>query len=314
MRHQSGLARDLERADGRDRRALRPPAVHARPHLRQALARSHERRRQRRRGRPRPTAASRSSRRRGCAPKTRRRSRNGRTGPAARSRASRASCIRPSCRRARRRRSTGSSCSASPTSTRQRPGCDPKERQERLAGVRPMLIGQDDVHLVRDGASRAQPAPVSVVISTRIKPGCEGGLPGVGAAHRRRADQSAGISRLPLRTADPRRAGRLAVGAALRQRGQSREMARLAGTAAAARRGQALHRGIPRPRGAHRLRAMVPDRRRQVRTTAGLEAEPDRAAAALSGRVPVRHLCADTAAVQVGWACRSRSRCSWAMS
>ena len=29
------------------------------------------------------------------------------------------------------------------------------ERQERLAGVRPMLIGQDDVHLVRDDASRA---------------------------------------------------------------------------------------------------------------------------------------------------------------
>ena len=36
-----------------------------------------------------------------------------------------------------------------------------------------MLIGQDDVHLVRDGESRAQPAPVSVVISTRIKPGFE---------------------------------------------------------------------------------------------------------------------------------------------
>ena len=47
------------------------------------------------------------------------------------------------------------------------------ERQERLVGVRPMLIGQDDVHVVRDGASRAQPAPVSVVISTRIKPGHE---------------------------------------------------------------------------------------------------------------------------------------------
>ncbi|MEA3095710.1 MAG: uncharacterized protein QOJ04_7052 [Caballeronia sp.] len=44
------------------------------------------------------------------------------------------------------------------------------ERQERLAGVRPMLIGQDDVHLVRDGTSSGQPAPVSVVISTRIKP------------------------------------------------------------------------------------------------------------------------------------------------
>ncbi len=47
------------------------------------------------------------------------------------------------------------------------------ERQQRLAGVQPMLIGQDDVHLVRDGAGGAQPAPVSVVISTRIKPGCE---------------------------------------------------------------------------------------------------------------------------------------------
>ena len=32
------------------------------------------------------------------------------------------------------------------------------ERQERLVGVRPMLIGQDDVHLLREGASRAQPS------------------------------------------------------------------------------------------------------------------------------------------------------------
>ncbi len=47
------------------------------------------------------------------------------------------------------------------------------ERQTRLAGAKPMLIGQDDVHLVRDDAPRAQPAPVSVVISTRVKPGCE---------------------------------------------------------------------------------------------------------------------------------------------
>jgi antibiotic biosynthesis monooxygenase (ABM) superfamily enzyme len=47
------------------------------------------------------------------------------------------------------------------------------ERQERLAGAQEMLVGQDDVHLVRDGASGAQHAPVSVVISTRIKPGCE---------------------------------------------------------------------------------------------------------------------------------------------
>jgi antibiotic biosynthesis monooxygenase (ABM) superfamily enzyme len=48
-----------------------------------------------------------------------------------------------------------------------------KERLERLAGAQPMLIGLDDVHLVRDGASGVLPAPVSAVISTRIKPGCE---------------------------------------------------------------------------------------------------------------------------------------------
>ena len=39
--------------------------------------------------------------------------------------------------------------------------------------MHPMLVGQDDVHLVRDGMPGAQHAPVSVVISTRIRPGCE---------------------------------------------------------------------------------------------------------------------------------------------
>jgi hypothetical protein len=36
-----------------------------------------------------------------------------------------------------------------------------------------MLVGQDDVHLVEDSASGVLPAPVSAVISTRIKPGQE---------------------------------------------------------------------------------------------------------------------------------------------
>ena len=36
-----------------------------------------------------------------------------------------------------------------------------------------MLIGQDDVHLVSDGQSGVLPAPISVVVSTRIKPGQE---------------------------------------------------------------------------------------------------------------------------------------------
>jgi antibiotic biosynthesis monooxygenase (ABM) superfamily enzyme len=48
-----------------------------------------------------------------------------------------------------------------------------KERLDRMAGAQAMLIGPDDVHLVRDGASGVLPAPVSAVISTRIKPGTE---------------------------------------------------------------------------------------------------------------------------------------------
>ena len=42
-----------------------------------------------------------------------------------------------------------------------------------LAGVQSMLTGIDDVHLVRDMDSGALPAPVSVVITTRVRPGCE---------------------------------------------------------------------------------------------------------------------------------------------
>jgi antibiotic biosynthesis monooxygenase (ABM) superfamily enzyme len=37
-----------------------------------------------------------------------------------------------------------------------------------------MLAGPDDVHLVRDSAAGAQPAPVSAVISSRVRPGQEG--------------------------------------------------------------------------------------------------------------------------------------------
>jgi uncharacterized protein len=48
-----------------------------------------------------------------------------------------------------------------------------KERRDRLAGAQAMLIGPDDVHLVADRRQGVLPAPVSAVISTRIKPGCE---------------------------------------------------------------------------------------------------------------------------------------------
>jgi len=47
------------------------------------------------------------------------------------------------------------------------------ERQKRLEGATPLLVGRDDVHIVQDGASAARSAPVSAVISTRVKPGKE---------------------------------------------------------------------------------------------------------------------------------------------
>ena len=46
-------------------------------------------------------------------------------------------------------------------------------RLELLKPVLPIVIGCDDINLVPDGAAGALPAPVSAVISTRVKPGCE---------------------------------------------------------------------------------------------------------------------------------------------
>ena len=47
------------------------------------------------------------------------------------------------------------------------------ERQTRIEGAAPYLIGRDDVHIVRDDEGGRKPAPVSAVISTRVKPGKE---------------------------------------------------------------------------------------------------------------------------------------------
>ncbi|UYN95517.1 MAG: antibiotic biosynthesis monooxygenase [Enhydrobacter sp.] len=47
------------------------------------------------------------------------------------------------------------------------------ERQARLEGAAGMLIGRDDVHIVRDDEGGARTAPVSAVISTRVRPGRE---------------------------------------------------------------------------------------------------------------------------------------------
>jgi antibiotic biosynthesis monooxygenase (ABM) superfamily enzyme len=48
-----------------------------------------------------------------------------------------------------------------------------EDRLKRVQGAAPMLLGVDDIHLVRDSGSGRQPAPVSAVISTRLKPGQE---------------------------------------------------------------------------------------------------------------------------------------------
>jgi len=47
------------------------------------------------------------------------------------------------------------------------------ERQTRIEGASPMLVGRDDVHIVQDEAEGIKPAPASVVISTRVRPGKE---------------------------------------------------------------------------------------------------------------------------------------------
>jgi antibiotic biosynthesis monooxygenase (ABM) superfamily enzyme len=47
------------------------------------------------------------------------------------------------------------------------------DRQARLEGAAPMLIGRDDVHIVSDAEGGMKPAPVSAVISTRVRPGKE---------------------------------------------------------------------------------------------------------------------------------------------
>ena len=47
------------------------------------------------------------------------------------------------------------------------------ERQHRIEGAAPMLVGRDDVHIVQDDSGGTKRAPVSAVIATRVKPGKE---------------------------------------------------------------------------------------------------------------------------------------------
>jgi antibiotic biosynthesis monooxygenase (ABM) superfamily enzyme len=47
------------------------------------------------------------------------------------------------------------------------------KRLERLTMVQPFLTGRADVHVVRGLSNVPEPSPVSAIISTRVKPGCE---------------------------------------------------------------------------------------------------------------------------------------------
>jgi uncharacterized protein len=48
-----------------------------------------------------------------------------------------------------------------------------KERLEMIDHVLPMLVGQDDVHILKDDADGVLPSPVSAVIATNLKPDSE---------------------------------------------------------------------------------------------------------------------------------------------
>jgi uncharacterized protein len=48
-----------------------------------------------------------------------------------------------------------------------------KERLGLIEHALPLLVGQDDIHILKDNAPGVLPAPVSAVIATRLKPGTE---------------------------------------------------------------------------------------------------------------------------------------------
>ena len=134
------------------------------------------------------------------------------------------------------------------------------ERQTRIEGAAPMLIGRDDVHIVRDDEGGRKPAPVSAVISTRVKPGKEAEY----RAWERKiaAAQSKAPGLQGYRFEPPVPGVQEDYVAILRFDSEANLQAwldspvrkKLVEEAAAA------HRGIPRPHGAHRLRAVVPRR------------------------------------------------------
>ena len=168
------------------------------------------------------------------------------------------------------------------------------ERRTRLLDAgQPMLAGQDDVHLVRDSASGARPAPVSAVIPSRVRAGQEAAFRAW--EHRIASAQARSPGFQGYRFEPPIPGVQEDWLAILRFDTERNLQAWLefARAQTAAERGGAVSRGVSRPGGAHRLRAVVPVGGERTFAADGLEAEHDCPAAALSGGLPVRCMGAD---------------------
>ena len=120
-----------------------------------------------------------------------------------------------------------------------------------------MLVGVDDVHLLRDPRRGVVPAPVSAVITTRVKPGQEAGFRAWEQRIAKAQARSPGFQGYRFEPPIPGVQDDWLAILRFDSEAASAGLARLAGAPRAAARGGAVHRGIPRPRGAQRVRAMV---------------------------------------------------------
>ena len=186
------------------------------------------------------------------------------------------------------------------------------ERQTRIEGAAPMLVGRDDVHIVRDDEGGRKPAPVSAVISTRVKPGKEVEY----RAWERKiaAAQSKAPGLQGYRFEPPVPGVQEDYVAILRFDSETNLQAWLDSP----ERKKLVEEAEPlteefHARMAHRLRAVVPrrgGRRRPVR----LEDGHDRAAAALPHRLPVGGLGRARRSCRTSSTCPGPSTCSSATS
>ena len=131
------------------------------------------------------------------------------------------------------------------------------QRQQLVAEAQHMLVGVDDVHLLRDPGAGVVPAPVSAVITTRVKPGQEAGFRAWEQRIAKAQARSPGFQGYRFEPPIPGVQDDWLAILRFDNEQHLQGWLELAGAPRAAARGGAVHRGIPRARGAQRLRAMV---------------------------------------------------------